>query len=316
MLTLNPQQRALVQANLMTENTEQKTPPKFEPKVGDTIPGTMTIDVMPLQLVRTEPSLEPYGYAKLAKDVLVIDPMNKKIVAVLPRAEPSSGKDVAPADWAAKQGRELTGQAPLPASSDKAAEPAGDSGDKANGAEFDEQGEVGPSIPLPLWERVPSQRVRAKRGPVMNSARIALRDRSVRSTFSHKGRRKRVCRRSRAPQALNRLLGRSVRLDPRNPRELLTNRTLRRLDVIAVLQIEPDLRRGAERLAQAQCGVGGDARGLGGDALDAGARYTHGLGQRARGEVERSKKLLAQNFAGMEGRKPLGHGGIPFNGNR
>jgi hypothetical protein len=137
-LQLNAKQSAAIQDALATENTEQKTPPKFEPKVGDTIPGTMTVDVMPPDLVKREPSLEPYGYAKLAKDVLVLDPMKKTIVAVLPRQDATAGKDVAPADWAKTKGRELTGQQPEPESSSAPGhEPAGDSGDKANGNESD-----------------------------------------------------------------------------------------------------------------------------------------------------------------------------------
>jgi hypothetical protein len=138
LLKLDDKQRATIANALATVNTEQKTPPKFEPKVGDTIPKTMTVDVMPPDLVKSQPALEPYGYAKLAKDVLVLDPMKKTIVAVLPRASPTAGKDVAPADWAKTKGRELTGQAPEPASNTQPAhEPAGDSGDKSNGNESD-----------------------------------------------------------------------------------------------------------------------------------------------------------------------------------
>jgi len=135
-LGLTDQQRTAIQNALETENTEQKTPANFQPKVGDTIPGTMTLDVMPEPLIQSEPSLKQYGYAKLAKDVLVIDPMKKTIIAVLPRKSPTSGKDLAPPDWAKTRGRELTGQAPESGSgSEPAHEPAGDSGDKSNGTE-------------------------------------------------------------------------------------------------------------------------------------------------------------------------------------
>jgi hypothetical protein len=134
-LQLNDKQRAAIEQGLVTENTQQKTPPKFEAKVGAPIPASMKVDVVPQPLVQQEPSLQPYGYAKLAKELLVIDPMKKSIVAVIPRLQPASGKDIAPADWAAKQGRELTGQAPEPAEATQAPEPAGDSGDTKNGSE-------------------------------------------------------------------------------------------------------------------------------------------------------------------------------------
>lgn len=135
-LQLSDRQRAAIQDGLASENTEQKTPPKFEAKVGAPIPPTMTLDAMPLPLLARDPSLKQYGYAKLSNQVLVIDPMQKTIVAILPRQSPTSGKDQAPVDWAATRGRELTGQAPEPpAAKNEAPEPAGDSGDKKNGNE-------------------------------------------------------------------------------------------------------------------------------------------------------------------------------------
>lgn len=136
-LQLSDLQRTMIQDSLTTENTEQKAPDKFEAKIGEALPPTLTIDVMPEQLVAREPSLEPYGYAKLPKAVLVIDPMKKTIIAILPRQYPTSGKDLPSVDWAATRGRELTGQAPETprANNTEAPEPAGDSGDKKNGNE-------------------------------------------------------------------------------------------------------------------------------------------------------------------------------------
>jgi hypothetical protein len=135
-LQLDDRQRTIIQDALTTENTEQKVPPKFEAKVGDTLPQTMALDVMPERLVAREPSLQPYGYAKLPNEVLVIDPMKKTIIAILPRQSPTSGKDLPPADWAATHGRELTGQAPdQPAAKNEAPEAAGDAGDRSNGNE-------------------------------------------------------------------------------------------------------------------------------------------------------------------------------------
>jgi hypothetical protein len=138
-LGVSDQQRAAIEGAVEFQNTEQKTPPNFEAKVGDVIPSTMTIDVMPESLIRREPSLKQYGYAKISKDVLVIDPLKKTIIAVFPRKAPSAGKDVPPADWAAKRGRELTGQQPESSGQAPAHEPAGDAGDKKNGNESSTQ---------------------------------------------------------------------------------------------------------------------------------------------------------------------------------
>lgn len=140
-LQLNDQQRTAIQDGLETENTQQKTPPNFEPKVGEALPATMTVDAMPELLIRREPSLKQYGYAKLSKNVLVLDPMKKIIVAVVPLKTPTAGKAETPVDWAKTRGRELTGRAPeLTTGTEPQHEPAGNSGDKKNGNEATTQG--------------------------------------------------------------------------------------------------------------------------------------------------------------------------------
>ena len=50
-LQFNDQQRTAIQDALETENTEQKTPDKFEAKVGGALPATMTVDAMPEPLI-------------------------------------------------------------------------------------------------------------------------------------------------------------------------------------------------------------------------------------------------------------------------
>jgi hypothetical protein len=135
-LQLNDRQRAAIQDALETENTAQKSPPDFEPKVGATLPSKLGVDAMPAALIQREPSLKQYGYAKLAKNVLVIDPMKKTIIAVIPLKSSATGKAETPVDWAKTRGRELTGQAPESTTGTAPAhEPAGDAGDKANGNE-------------------------------------------------------------------------------------------------------------------------------------------------------------------------------------
>jgi len=135
-LQLDDRQRTAIQDALETENTQQKTPAKFEAKVGETLPRMMTVDAMPEPLIQREPSLRQYGYVKLSKDVLVVDPMKKTIIAIIPLKLPTSGKAEAPIDWAKTRGRELTGQAPeLTTGTEPQHEPAGDSGDKKNGNE-------------------------------------------------------------------------------------------------------------------------------------------------------------------------------------
>lgn len=131
---LSDAQRATLQNALITVHTDQKTPDTFEPKVGAKLPLTMKVNALPQSLVQKDAAFGSLDYAKTAKELLIIDPRDKAIVAVIPRRYPASGKTPSPADWAGTQGRELTGQAPLGEGADHhPLQPAGDSGDTTNG---------------------------------------------------------------------------------------------------------------------------------------------------------------------------------------
>jgi hypothetical protein len=83
------------------------------------------------------------------------------------------------------------------------------------------------------------------------------------------------------------------------------------LDVVVGLQIEPKLRRRAERLGEPKRGIGRDARLLAGDPLDSRPRQTTGPHKSARRQLERDEKLLPQYLARMHGLELPGHRGVP-----
>jgi len=87
-LQLSEQQRVAIQEALVTAHSAQHTPDKFEPKVGEQIPTALKLDAMPAPLINQEPVLQQYNFVKLEKELLVVDPMNKTIVAVIPRKFP------------------------------------------------------------------------------------------------------------------------------------------------------------------------------------------------------------------------------------
>ena len=141
-LRLDDKQSAAIRDALVAEHTQQKTPAGFQPQVGAALPKTMKVDAMPQDLTRREPSLKQFGYAKTATDILVLDPMKKTIIAVVPRKFPADAKakPETGTDWAKTKGRELTGQAPeapTAPNADAPLQPAGDSGDVPNGNEGD-----------------------------------------------------------------------------------------------------------------------------------------------------------------------------------
>ncbi len=87
-LQLSDEQRRKIQDALVTAHSAQKTPDKFEAKVGEKVPTMLKLDAMPEPLINEEPVLKQYDFVKLDNDLLVVDPMNSTVVAVVPRKVP------------------------------------------------------------------------------------------------------------------------------------------------------------------------------------------------------------------------------------
>ena len=87
-LQLSDQQRSAIQDALVTAHSAQKTPDKFEAKVGAKVPTALKLDAMPAPLINQEPVLKQYDFVKLDNDLLVVDPMDSTVVAVVPRKFP------------------------------------------------------------------------------------------------------------------------------------------------------------------------------------------------------------------------------------
>jgi hypothetical protein len=112
-LHLTDQQRETIRNGVLTHHVAQPSPKNFQPKVGDTLPKAIKLDALPRPLVYEIEVLKQYDYAKLDRNLLIVDPMNKKIVDVIPRKSPASGaKPMAASDWYATRGRELIGLPP------------------------------------------------------------------------------------------------------------------------------------------------------------------------------------------------------------
>jgi hypothetical protein len=112
-LQLSDAQRRKIQEALVTAHSVQKTPDKFEAKVGTKVPTKLKLDAMPAPLINEEPVLKQYDFVKLDNDLLVVDPMNSTVVAVIPRKFPKEQ---------ATQGSAPSGQTRDPASQGDEAE--------------------------------------------------------------------------------------------------------------------------------------------------------------------------------------------------
>jgi Protein of unknown function (DUF1236) len=87
-LQLSDEQRRKIQDALVTAHSAQKTPDKFEAKVGEKVPTALKLDAMPAPLINQEPVLKQYDFVKLNNDLLVVDPMDSTVVEVIPRKFP------------------------------------------------------------------------------------------------------------------------------------------------------------------------------------------------------------------------------------
>ena len=106
-LRLSDEQRREIQDALVTAHSAQKTPGKFEAKVGEKVPTKLKLDAMPAPLINQVPVLKQYDFVKLDNELLVVDPMDSTVLAVIPRKFP---KDQA------TQGSAPSGQTGDPAS--------------------------------------------------------------------------------------------------------------------------------------------------------------------------------------------------------
>lgn len=136
-VTLDAERRRAIQNAMVTIHTQQKTPPGFKPQEGAGLPARMKVDAFPSPLNRQQPQLQQYGYAKTRDDIVVVDPMNRKIVAVVPRKFPATGNEPTAADWAGTRGRALLGHLPdPPTEAQRHHDPTVGDGDTESGGEL------------------------------------------------------------------------------------------------------------------------------------------------------------------------------------
>lgn len=86
-LALTDTQRQQVRQAVASAGTDDKLPPDFTPTVGAKVPKQKKLPLHPLpqDISRQIPALKQYYYGKLPNNVLIVDPVAKTVVAVIPR---------------------------------------------------------------------------------------------------------------------------------------------------------------------------------------------------------------------------------------
>jgi hypothetical protein len=92
-LQLSPAQRAKIQQAVSAEDTEvsfalkpAKSAQNFQPSVGAKVPGAVKLHPLPRPLVNEMQPLKRYTYVKFKHQVLLVNPMTRKIVDMFPES--------------------------------------------------------------------------------------------------------------------------------------------------------------------------------------------------------------------------------------
>ena len=92
-LQLSDAQRAKIRQALSQQNSEvsfglktAKTAQNFAPSVGAAVPKALKPHALPRPLIYEMPLLKRYTYLKFKHEVLIVNPMNRKIVDMFPEA--------------------------------------------------------------------------------------------------------------------------------------------------------------------------------------------------------------------------------------
>jgi hypothetical protein len=128
-IKLSEQDKAAVIKAAVAAKSHQKTPEGFTPTVGASVPRTLYVHAFNPEITGQVPALKDYLYSYLDRDVVVIDGIQEKVVAVIPlpaeympgarvhqgAAEPESepkNKDAASTTGQNKDGATTTGSVP------------------------------------------------------------------------------------------------------------------------------------------------------------------------------------------------------------
>jgi hypothetical protein len=86
-LVLTEQDKASVIMAAIDAQTRQKTPKEFTPAVGASVPKAVYLHAFNPEIARDLPTLKRHWYAYLDREIVLIDAMQEKVVAVVPLPE-------------------------------------------------------------------------------------------------------------------------------------------------------------------------------------------------------------------------------------
>jgi hypothetical protein len=80
---LSTEQHAKIRDTLRIEKSERLASVPFSTKVGEAIPGTVHLYVLPVSIMEYAPQYRGYEYILVGNEILIVDPRTMRIVAVI-----------------------------------------------------------------------------------------------------------------------------------------------------------------------------------------------------------------------------------------
>ena len=80
---LSSEQHVKIRDTLRIEKSERLTSVPFSTKVGEAIPGTVHLYVLPVSIMEYAPQYRGYEYILVGDEILIVDPSTLRIVAVI-----------------------------------------------------------------------------------------------------------------------------------------------------------------------------------------------------------------------------------------
>lgn len=80
---LSTEQHAKIRDTLRVEKSERLTSVPFSTKVGEAVPGTVHLYVLPVSIMEYAPQYRGYEYIQVGDEILIVDPRTMRIVAVI-----------------------------------------------------------------------------------------------------------------------------------------------------------------------------------------------------------------------------------------
>jgi hypothetical protein len=84
LLKLSEQQKAAVINAVLEAKSQQATPKDFTPALGSVVPQSVYVHGFKPEVAGELPTLKHYWYAHLNREIVLIDGLQKKVVAVIP----------------------------------------------------------------------------------------------------------------------------------------------------------------------------------------------------------------------------------------